>query len=89
MILGFRGGIWKSSKTNGFYMHIFERWLEIYHRQKRSRVFHAYAKAQKCESVQCRLGPISCPEGLGSSILEETVLRTRVKEWAVSSFKNS
>lgn len=29
LILGVRGGIWKTSKTNGFYMHTFERGLEI------------------------------------------------------------
>ena len=87
--LGFRAGIWKSSMTNGLYMHTFERCLEIDCRQKRSRAFHAYAKAQKCENVQCHLGPVSCPEGLGSSISKETILRAKLEEWVVSSFKDS
>ena len=54
--LGVMGGIWKISKINGFYMHTFERWLEIHSRQRKSSTFHAHAKAQKCESVWCRLG---------------------------------
>lgn len=89
MILGFRGGIWKSSKTNDFSMHTFERCLETDYRQRRSRALHAYAKAWKCASVRCPVGPRSCPEGLRSSISEETALRVRVEEWVVSSLKDS
>lgn len=57
---------YKSLICKGFYMHTFERWLEIHSRQRKSSTFHAHAKAKKCGSVWCGLG-LSCAVDLRSS----------------------
>lgn len=49
VILGFKREIWKSSKTDEFYMHTFRRCLEVHHRPRRSRDF---MHRQKHRNVQ-------------------------------------